>query len=847
MQGRPTRSPPTTTSTITPSAASIVADGATTSTITVQLEDANGNNLTASGGTVALATSRGTLSAVTNVGDGTYTATLTSGLTAGTAHITGTLNGSALAQAADVTFAAGAAAKFVVTPASTGPVAGNDVTITAQLADVNGNAVSESGHTAAWSKNCGAGSFSSGTSTTNAGGIATVTFTTPATVGSCTVTATEGSFTGTSGSITSIPGAASAATSTIAVSSGTITANGSSTSTVTVRLKDANGNALVSSGGTVVISKASGTGTLGATTNNGDGTYTATLASPTAVGSATIGATVNGSAITTGNATVSFVAGPAVRYLVSSSSYTATAGAAVIVTAQLVDPNNNPVNAAGRSVAWSSTHGGSFSGATSPTDAGGVATIIFNVSTNAGVGHFVTANDGSATGTTAAINTTPTELSLARSTVACGASTLTADGSSATTCTLQLKDVFANNITASGGTAAMTTTLGSLSGVTDHGDGSYGATLRSSTSNGNAVIRATLNDVAVTNSASVSFVGAAVLARPRLLDVLPADGATLASTAQIALTADHLVTWRDFTVTKNGGTPTTLSGGAGVSILRDFASSGAGLYVIRVTMDDGVNAPVAVVSHFTVPSSTGSEPPAVQKSVDPDHTTVLTTNNLPTLPGSSVSVTLPALGLSEPLELEVAAKRVPAGFGGGVSIDVKVLRSDGSLMTDFSKNPIEIRIDNVSSDFVPYTSSGGSSWRRIGTIPSRVLPDSMNDGAFRNGRTVYIETRHLSYFAVLKPKATAKKLSISIGAAGSIRHNMLTVRASATVAATLKADLYSSKNVHLYAWHFKLRAGSNTLKLKWPSKARKRGTYKIVWLAQANGQITKKTISVRRK
>ena len=77
-------------------------------------------------------------------------------------------------------------------------------------------------------------------------------------------------------------------------------------------------------------------------------------------------------------------------------------------------------------------------------------------------------------------------------------------------------------------------------------------------------------------------------------------------------------------------------------------------------------------------------------------------------------------------------------------------------------------------------------------------------------------------------------------------HGVLTIRAI-TVAATLKADLYSSKNVHLYAWHFKLRAGSNTLKLKWPSKARKRGTYKIVWLAQANGQITKKTISVRRK
>jgi len=62
----------------------------------------------------------------------------------------------------------------------------------------------------------------------------------------------------------------------------------------------------------------------------------------------------------------------------------------------------------------------------------------------------------------------------------------------------------------------------------------------------------------------------------------------------------------------------------------------------------------------------------------------------------------------------------------------------------------------------------------------------------------------------------------------------------------LKADLYSSKNVHLYACHFKLHAGSNTLKLTWPSKARQRGAYKIVWLAQANGHIAMKTTAVRR-
>jgi hypothetical protein len=87
--------------------------------------------------------------------------------------------------------------------------------------------------------------------------------------------------------------------------------------------------------------------------------------------------------------------------------------------------------------------------------------------------------------------------------------------------------------------------------------------------------------------------------------------------------------------------------------------------------------------------------------------------------------------------------------------------------------------------------------KHVFAVPSRVLPDNLNEGAFRDGRTVYIDTRHLSYFALLKPKAATKKLSVSIAAAGAITHGVLTIRASATVA--------------------------------------------------ANGQITKKTISVRRK
>ena len=296
----------TATSTISASPGSITANGSTTSTITVQLKDALGNNLAGSGGTVALATTSGSLGSVTDNANGTYTATLTSSTTAGTATVTGTLNAAAIASSAAVTFTAGPATKYLVTSSSYGPIAGSAVTITAQLADVNNNPVSTSGLTVTWSKTGAGGSFATGTSTTNGSGVATVSFTTSTTAGTVhTVTGNDGSHNGTSSNITTVP------------------------------------------------------------------------------------------------------AGPT-QYLVTSSSYSPVAGAAVTITAQLADANSNPVTTAGLTVTWSKTGaGGSFATGTSTTNASGIATVSFTTSTTAGTVHTVTGDDGSHSGTSSNITTVP--------------------------------------------------------------------------------------------------------------------------------------------------------------------------------------------------------------------------------------------------------------------------------------------------------------------------------------------------------------------------------------------------------------------------------------------------------
>jgi len=96
----------TTTSTIVASPTSIASNGTSTSTITVQLKQANGTNLTSTGGTVVITTNKGTISSVTDNNNGTYTAILTSSTFVETATLNYTLNGSNGTNTAAVNFTA---------------------------------------------------------------------------------------------------------------------------------------------------------------------------------------------------------------------------------------------------------------------------------------------------------------------------------------------------------------------------------------------------------------------------------------------------------------------------------------------------------------------------------------------------------------------------------------------------------------------------------------------------------------------------------------------------------------------------------------------------------------------
>ena len=86
--------------------------------------------------------------------------------------------------------------------------------------------------------------------------------------------------------------AADPATATVSVGTASITADGSSTSLITLDTLD---NTAI---GETVVFSATGAGTIGVTADVGDGTYTATYTSSTTAGTVTITATIGGVAVT---------------------------------------------------------------------------------------------------------------------------------------------------------------------------------------------------------------------------------------------------------------------------------------------------------------------------------------------------------------------------------------------------------------------------------------------------------------------------------------------------------------------------------------------------------------------
>lgn len=281
------------TSTIAASPTTITADGISTSIITVTLRDSTGAPLSYGGDSVVMTPTAGTLTTPVDVGNGSYTAMLTSPTTVGSSAISFTVNNAPAAATTTVAFTVGAASTETSTigasPTTITADGSSSSTITVTLKDANGNLLTSGGDRVAMIPT--SGTLSTPVDLNN--GTYSAILTSPTVVGSSTISFTVNDSPATAtATVDFTVGAASTATSTISASPTEIIADGSSTSKITVALKDGGGNALTSSGGTVVMSATEGK--ISATVDNNDGTYTALLTAPKTEGRSIVSFTVNG-------------------------------------------------------------------------------------------------------------------------------------------------------------------------------------------------------------------------------------------------------------------------------------------------------------------------------------------------------------------------------------------------------------------------------------------------------------------------------------------------------------------------------------------------------------------------
>jgi hypothetical protein len=628
-------------STLTPTTGSITANGTSTQVLTVQARDANGINLTTGGSTVTITrlSGTGTIGPVTDNGNGTYTATVTSPTLAGSGIFVSTLNGNPIKSGsgsqtqATISYVPGAAnaAQSMLTPTS-GSIADDGVTaqvLTVQAIDANGNLLTTGGATVTITKFSGQGNITAVTDHGNGTYTASVT---SGIAGSGVFVATlggnpimNGTASQTTSTITYTLGTANAAASTLTPVTSNLMADGSSTQDLTVQAKDATGNDLATGGETVTITRLSGTGTIGGVTDNGDGTYTATVTAAGSPGSGVFIATLNGAQVKSGTgsqttATVTYGSSAAQSTLTpTAESITADGISTIELTVDARDVSGYDVTTGGEIVVITKSSGtGTISAVTDNGDGSYTATVTSPVA--AGSGTFVATLNGSpvksGTGSqTQAIITYAGPANATQSTLTPTSASIIANGSSTVVLTVQAKDAGGNNLSTGGSAVTITkfSGTGTISSVTDNLDGTYTAVVTSPVSTGTGVFIATLGGNPVKSGtgsqtqATVNYIPSTASAAQSTLSPTTATIASCGNTQVLTVQAKDAF-GNNLSI---GGAAVTITKQSGTGTIGLVTDNGDGTYTATVTSPSpttsGNGIFVATLNGSPVMSGTGSQ------------------------------------------------------------------------------------------------------------------------------------------------------------------------------------------------------------------------------------------------
>jgi hypothetical protein len=414
-------------STVSASPASVTANGGSFSTVTVTLNDANGNPI--SGKAISLSAGSG-ISTIT-VGSGTTNsngqATFTVSDTTAQAVIytaTDTSDSLVITQTATVTFTAGTVAGWNsrVSASPTTVVANGAATstITVTVFDIYSNPIA--GDAITLSAGSGSSVITTVSGTTNASGVATFTVTDThaqsVTYSATDVTPNPDVVITQTAAVAFVAGPASATTSTVVPSPTSVTANGSNSSTVTVTVLDAFGNPNASDGVTLTASGGNSVIATSPSTTNSLGVATFRVTDTHAQSVTYTARDTTDSVTITQTAAVTFVAGPANKLVIITlpvSGAHSSSSSLGPITVQLQDAFGNPVNASGSGIAltlassagtprFSATSGGTA--ITTVTIASGSSSVNFYYGNSSVVSALITVSSSGLTGATQTETTT---------------------------------------------------------------------------------------------------------------------------------------------------------------------------------------------------------------------------------------------------------------------------------------------------------------------------------------------------------------------------------------------------------------------------------------------------------
>ena len=709
-------------STVNQSPSSVPADGATTSTITVTLEDANGNAVPGKAVTLSQGTGSSTVSAPSGVSNASGVVTFTVKDAAIHAQsvtytATDTTDAITITDTATVIFYGPASKTLSSVNQSPSSVPADGVTtstITVTLEDANGNAVPNK--TVTLSQGAGLSTISAPSGVSNASGV--VTFTVKdihAQSVTYTATDTTDAITITDTATVVFYGTASSTLSTVNQSPSSVLANGSSTSTITVTLLDANSVPVPNK--TVVLSQGVGDSTISAPSgvSNSSGVVTFTV-SDSMTQTVTYSAVdfTDGVAITD-TAVVTFTPG---TVNAANSTVNPTLGSVAddgvtttTVTVTLLDVNNNPVPS--KTVTLGQGAGQStISPASGVSNASGVVTFTVKDTHAQTVTYTATdSTDGITISDTAVvIFYAPLAISKALSTVNPSPSSVADDGVTTSTITVTVLDSNGNAV------PSKTVTLG-------QGAGQSTISPASGVSNASGVVTFTVKDThaqTVTYTATTTGTGGVVITQTAaVVFYAPLTVSKTLSTVNpsVSSVADDGVTTSTITVTlldSNGNAvpnkTVTLGQGTGQSTISAASGVSNASGVVTFTVTDTNAETVTYTATDTTNSITPNDTAVVTFYTPGTVSTVNSTVTANPLSVSHASYSVVTVTLEDGNGNAVPNKTVALTTGSGSTVI-----SPASVLTN-ANGVATFIVSSTKAQSVTYTATDVPDNITVGTV-----------------------------------------------------------------------------------------------------------------------------------